>query len=122
MEQNLKLYDAEYRMVNIVWNNEPLPSRTLAELCEKELGWKRSTTYTVLKKLCGRGILKNDATTVTSLVSQSQVQRYEAGAVMEKSFGGSLPRFLTAFLDGKTLSDGEAQEIKRLIDKYKELS
>lgn len=120
MEKNLKLYDAEYRMVNIIWENEPLHSRLLTELCEKELGWKRSTTYTVLKKLCDRGILQNDAATVTSLVSQSEVQRYEAGAVMEKSFGGSLPQFIAAFLNDKKLSDEEAQKIKRLIDTYRE--
>lgn len=120
MGKNLKLYDAEYRMVSIVWKNEPLHSRILTELCEKELGWKRSTTYTVLKKLCVRGILRNDAAIVTSLVSQSRVQRYEAEAVMEKSFGGSLPQFITAFLDDKKLSVQEAQEIKQLIDRYRE--
>ncbi len=120
MEQNLKLYDAEYRMVNIVWNNEPIHSRKLAELCADTLGWKRSTTYTVLKKLCDRGILENNSAIVTSLVSQSEVQRYEADAIMEKSFGGSLPRFITAFLDNKKLSDEDAQQIRRLIDRYKE--
>ncbi|OQB24467.1 MAG: Penicillinase repressor [Firmicutes bacterium ADurb.Bin182] len=120
MERNLKLYDAEYRMVNIVWKNEPLHSRELTELCAKQLGWKRSTTYTVLKKLCDRGILKNDSAIVTSLVSQGEVQRYEAEAVMGKSFGGSLPKFITAFLDDKKLSAEQVSEIKRLIDRYKE--
>lgn len=120
MEQNMKLYDAEYRMVKIVWDNEPLHSRELAEHCFSEMGWKRSTSYTVLKKLCNRGILRNYAAIVTSLVSQSEVQRYEADAVMEKSFDGSLPQFITAFLNGKKLSEEEAQEIKRLIDSHKE--
>lgn len=120
MEKNLKLYDAEYRMMSIIWNNEPLHSRKLTELCENELGWKRSTTYTVLKKLCDRGMLENNAAIVTSLVSQSDVQRYEAYSVMEKSFNGSLPQFITAFLDDKKLSDEEVQQIKHLIDRHKE--
>ena len=120
MERNLKLYDAEYRMVIIVWNNEPLHSRKLTELCAAELGWKRSTTYTVLKKLCDRGILKNDGAIVSSLVTQSEVQRYEADAVMKKSFSGSLPQFITAFLGDKKLSEEEVQEIKRLIERHRE--
>lgn len=119
MESKWKLYDAEYRMADIVWRNEPLHSRTLAELCQSELGWKRSTTYTVLKKLCNRGILQNQNATVTALVSRAEAQRYEAYALMEKSFAGSLPQFIAAFLGDKKLSGEEAAELKRLIDAHR---
>jgi predicted transcriptional regulator len=117
---DLKLYDAEFKFADIVWKNEPVQSGELARLCEKELGWKRTTTYTVLKKLCDRGILKNDSSTVTSLVPRDAVLRYESRTVMDKTFGGSLPAFITAFLSGGNLSDREAEELKSIIDRYRE--
>ena len=119
MEQ-LKLGESEYRFASIVWENEPLGSGELVRLCEQELGWKKSTTYTVLKKLCDRGIFQNENAVVTSLVKQEQVQKFESEQLMYKTFGGSLPRFITAFLNDKTLSKKEADELKRLIDSYKE--
>lgn len=120
MDKNLKLHDAEFRFVCIVWENEPIQSRRLAELCNQRLGWKRPTTYTVLRKLCERGILKNDNAIVTALAKKEEVRQYESNAVVERTFGGSLPSFITAFLTDKRLSDKEAQKIKNLIDSYKE--
>lgn len=115
----LKLYDAEFKFAQIVWDNEPVQSGELARLTEKALGWKRTTTYTVLKKLCDRGVLKNDSSIVTSLVSRDEVLRYESRAVTDKTFGGSLPAFIAAFLSGGKLSEREADEIKTLIDRYR---
>jgi BlaI family penicillinase repressor len=119
MEQ-LKLSESEYRFATIVWENEPLGSGELVKLCAQELGWKKSTTYTVLKKLCNRGVLQNIDATVTSLVKQEQVQKYQSEQFIKRTFGGSLPRFITAFMDDKTLSRQEADELKKLIDSYKE--
>ena len=118
--QELKLFDAEMKFMDIVWENEPLRSRELVKLCAERLGWKQSTTFTVLKKLSNRGIVKNEATVVTSLVGRDQVQRYESEAIVKKNFGGSLPSFIAAFMRGKRLSDEEADELKKLIDSYRE--
>jgi predicted transcriptional regulator len=114
--EKYKLFDAEYKFVSIIWDNEPINSTELVKLCADKLGWKKSTTYTVLKKLCGRGILQNRDATVTSLVKREDVQRYESRAVLERTFDGSLPKFLTAFLSGRKLSEQEAEELKRIIE------
>lgn len=114
--EKYKLFDAEYKFVSIIWDNEPINSTELVKLCADKLGWKKSTTYTVLKKLCERGILQNSDATVTSLVKREDVQRYESRAVLEKTFDGSLPKFLTAFLSGRKLSEQEAEELKRIIE------
>ncbi len=119
MEQ-YKLFDAEFKFICIVWDAEPLTTRRLTELCREKLGWKRTTTYTVLRKLSDRGMLKYDNAAVSSIVKREQVQKYESEAVVAKAFGGSLPKFIAAFLDDKTLSDEEAEEMKRLIDRHKE--
>ena len=115
-----KLAEGEYRFACIVWDNEPLPSGRLAELCREELGWKKSTTYTVLKKLVDRGILRNDNAVVTAAVPKEDVLREESRAVVERTFAGSLPSFLAHFMGGRTLSDAEADELKSLIDQYRE--
>jgi BlaI family penicillinase repressor len=114
--EKYKLFDAEYKFVSIIWDNEPINSTELVKLCADKLGWKKSTTYTVLKKLCERGILQNLDATVTALVKREDVQRYESRAVLEKTFDGSLPKFLTAFLSGRKLSEQEAEELKRIIE------
>jgi BlaI family penicillinase repressor len=114
--EKYKLFDAEYKFVSIIWDNEPINSTELVKLCADKLGWKKSTTYTVLKKLCERGILQNVDATVTALVKREDVQRYESRAVLEKTFDGSLPKFLTAFLSGRKLSEQEAEELKRIIE------
>ena len=116
------LAEAEYRFACLVWEHEPLSSGQLVKLAAAELGWKKSTTYTVLKKLCERCILQNEGGTVTSLVKKEEVQCAESAAVVDKTFDGSLPRFVAAFLNSKPISDAEAAEIRALLDaaQYKE--
>ena len=118
--EDLKLYDAEYRLLEIVWEKEPLISTELYKECLPRLGWKKSTTYTVLRKLVERKILKNENGAVTALVKKETVQRYESQAVVEKWFDHSLPGFVAAFLGEKKLSRKEAEELKQLIDTYQE--
>lgn len=111
-----KLYNAEYRFASLIWDNEPINSTKLVRLCADKLGWKKSTTYTVLKKLCERGILQNSDAMVTALVKREDVQKYESNAVVEKTFGGSLPKFLTAFLGEREITEQEAKELKQIIE------
>ena len=117
---NLRLAEGEYRCACIVWENEPLPSGKLVELCQKQLGWKKSTTYTVLKKLVDRGVLRNENAVVTAAVPKDAVLREESRAVVERTFEGSLPSFLAHFMGGRTISDAEADELKAIIDRYRE--
>jgi len=112
----LKLFDAEYKFMSIVWENEPVNSTLLTKICEKELGWKKPTTYTMIRKLCERGVLQNEKATVTSLIAREDVQKYEADVLIDRVFDGSVPSFITTFLQNKTLSVNEAQEIKSMID------
>ncbi|MBI6874571.1 BlaI/MecI/CopY family transcriptional regulator [Clostridium aciditolerans] len=114
------LCESECRFANIVWENEPLGSGELVKLCNEELGWKKSTTYTVLKKLCQREILRNQDSIVTAIVKREQVQKFESEQFLEKNFGGSLPQFIASFMSGKKLSKTDAEELKKLIDSYKE--
>lgn len=116
MEQPRRLAEGEYRFAALVWANEPLSSGQLVRLAADALGWKKSTTYTVLKKLCSRGILRNEGGTVTALVKQDAVQRQESAAVVDRTFGGSLPRFVAAFLNEKPISAEEAAQIRVLLD------
>ena len=111
MEQDYRLAEGEYRFACLVWANEPLGSGQLVALANEALGWKKSTTYTVLKKLCERGILHNANGTVTA-----QVQQEESAAVVQKSFGGSLPRFVAAFLNTSSISEEEAAAIRAMLD------
>ncbi len=115
MEQ-YKLFDAEYKFASIIWENEPINSTELVKLSFEKLGWKKSTTYTVLRKLCERGILKNENAIVSALIKKEAAQKYESQTVIEKSFDGSLPRFLTAFLGEKKITKKEAEELKRIIE------
>ena len=117
---NLRLAEGEYRFACIVWDNEPLPSGKLVELCQKQLGWKKSTTYTVLKKLVDRGVLRNENAVVTATVPKDAVLREESRAVVERTFEGSLPSFLAHFMGGRTISNAEADELKAIIDRYRE--
>lgn len=111
-----KLFDAEYKFTCLIWDNEPINSTELVKLSQAVLGWKKSTTYTVLRKLCNRGILKNEDAMVTSIIKKEDAQKYESQMVVDKSFNGSLPQFLTAFLGGKGISNEEAEELKRIIE------
>jgi len=112
----IKIFDAEYRFMCIVWEKEPIASPELVKLCFEEFGWKKSTTYSVIKRLLQRGALKNENTVVTSLVSQLQIQKYESEQILEKTFENSLPGFITAFLQDKKLTQDEALQIKQMIE------
>ncbi len=115
-----KVYESEYRFCLILWENEPIGSSGLAKLCAEKLGWKKSTVYTVLRRLAERGVLKNEDSVVTSLVSKDEVQVSESREFVEKNFDGSLPAFVAAFTKQKALSPEEAEEIKKMIDAYGE--
>lgn len=116
MAETKRLAEGEYRFACLVWANEPLPSGRLVTLAAETLGWKKSTTYTVLKKLCERGILQNSGGLVTAPVKKEEVQRAESAAVVDKTFGGSLPRFVAAFLNAQPISPEEAAEIRAMLD------
>ena len=118
--EELRLCESDYRFMNVIWDNEPLSSRALVDLCAGKLGWKKSTTYTVLKKMCEKGIAQNDESVVRALVPRERVQAFASEHFVEHTFGGSLPGFLASFLGGKTISEQEAQQLKRLIDEHKE--
>lgn len=115
---NLKLCDSDYRFMTIVWENAPVGSGELAKLCNEFLGWKKSTTYTIIKKLSEKGYIKNENAVVSVLIGQEEVQRDESNYFVERTFGGSLPGFLSAFLGGKSISKEEAEKIKQIIDSY----
>ena len=110
-----KIFESEYRFCLILWENEPISSRALSELCNERLGWSKTTTYTVIKRLSERGVLKNEKTIVTSLVSKEEAQISEIDELIEMKFEGSLPAFIAAFTKGKKLSDKEIEEIRKLI-------
>ena len=114
--EDLRLFDDEYRLMDIVWEQEPVNSTELCHLCAQRLGWKKSTTYTMLRKLAGRGLLRNEEATVSALVGRAQVRQRESQAVLERTFDGSLPAFVAAFLQDKTLTADEARALKHMIE------
>ena len=114
-----KLAEVESRVADLIWANEPMTSRRLAELAEEALSWKRTTTYTILKRLCDRGLFQNQSGQVTSLVSREEFYARQSEQFVEDNFQGSLPAFLAAFGSRKRLSDGEIQELQALIDKMR---
>lgn len=114
-----KIYESEYRFCLILWEHEPVKSKELVKLCEAQLGWKSTTTYTVIKRLSDRGILKNDHTVVTSLVSKDDVQAAELEEFVEKTFEGSLPAFIAAFTRHQKISDDEIDAVQAMIDRYR---
>lgn len=116
--ESKRLHEGEARFMDIVWSSEPVPSGELVALCQKALGWKKSTTYTTIKRLCDKGLLRSEDSVVTALVSREEVQAAESSFVVEQTFAGSLPGFLVAFLGGKTMSKEEAEELKRMIDAH----
>lgn len=111
-----KIFESEYRFCLILWEHEPIKSKELVRLCEEQLGWKSTTTYTVIKRLSERGILKNEHTIVTSLISKDQIQQAEMEELIEKKFEGSLPAFIAAFGRHKNLSEDKLEELKKLIE------
>lgn len=114
-----KVFESEYRFCLILWENEPVKSSKLVHLCKEQLGWKPTTTYTVIKRLSKRGVLKNENTVVTSLVSKDQVQAAELNEMVEKTFEGSLPAFIAAFTKHQKISDAEIDAVQQMIDRYR---
>ena len=115
----VKLFNAEYRVMEIIWENEPLTSRALAEICLKELDWQRTTTYTMLKKLSQKGYAQNENKIVSSLISKEEVQKRESKDFVEKNFAGSLYSFIAAFTSDNVLDEEEIKKIQKLIRDYK---
>ena len=115
-----KVFESEYRFCLILWENEPINSTKLAKLCNEKLGWSRTTTDTVIRRLSDRGVVKNENAVVTSLVSKDQVQAAEIDELVEKTFQGSIPAFIAAFTKRKKLSGEEVEEIRRMLDRYED--
>lgn len=111
-----KIFESEYRFCLILWENEPIKSKDLSDICKEKLGWSKTTTYTVIKRLSDRGVVKNENTVVTSLISKDEAQISEIDELMEKKFEGSLPAFLAAFAKHQKLSEKDIAEIKKIIN------
>ena len=114
-----KVFESEYRFCLILWEHEPVKSSELVALCKEQLGCKPTTTYTVIKRLSERGVLKNENTVVTSLVTKDQVQAAQINEMVEKTFEGSLPAFVAAFTKHQQLSDAEIDVVQQMIDRYR---
>lgn len=114
-----KIPESEYRFCLILWEHEPVTAVELVKLCRERLAWKKSTTYTVIKRLAEKGILQNINGTVTSLVSKDEAQAYEIDELVEKKFEGSLPAFIAAFTKHRKLSEDEIDEVQRMIDSFR---
>ena len=110
----------ESRFADIIWQNEPVSTTELVKLSEKELNWKKTTTYTVLKRLCDKGIFRNDKGTVTSLVSKNEFYSVQSEKFVDETFGGSLPAFLAAFTSRKSLTREEVDELRRMVADFEE--
>ena len=115
-----KVFESEYRFCLILWEHEPVKSSELVNLCKEQLGWKPTTTYTVINRLSGRGVLKNENTIVTSLISKDEVQAAELNEMVEKTFEGSLPAFIAAFTKHQKLSEKEIDAVQQMIDRYRQ--
>ncbi|MCH5279005.1 MAG: BlaI/MecI/CopY family transcriptional regulator [Christensenellaceae bacterium] len=114
-----KVYESEYRFCLILWENEPIKSKELVKLCQEQLGWKSTTTYTVIKRLSERGVVKNENTIVTSLISKDEIQAAEINELVEKTFEGSLPAFVAAFTKHQRLTNAEIDAVQAMIDSYR---
>lgn len=115
-----KIHEGEYRFCLIMWEHEPLPAAELVKLCQEQLGWKRTTTYTVIKRLGEKGVLLNNNGTITSLISKDAVQASEINELVEKKFERSLPAFIAAFTKHQELSEDELDEVQRMINRIRE--
>ena len=114
-----KVFESEYRFCLILWENEPIKSGELVNLCREKLGWKPTTTYTVIKRLSERGILKNENSVVSALVTKDEVQAAEINEMVEKTFEGSLPAFIAAFTKHQKISEKELDAVQAMIDRYR---
>ena len=110
-----KIFESEYRFCLIMWEHEPVTASELVKLCQEQLDWKRTTTYTVIKRLSERGVLKNENGTVTALVSKEEAQAREINELVEEKFQGSLPAFVAAFTKRQDISNEELDEVQRMI-------
>ncbi len=119
MKETPKVFESEYRFCLILWEHEPIKSNELVKLCREQLDWKPTTTYTVIKRLSERGVLKNDNTVVSSLVSKDEVQAAEIDEMVEKTFEGLLPAFIAAFTKHRQLSEAEIDSVQQMIDRYR---
>lgn len=118
MKTEIKLAELEAKFADIIWDNEPIKSMALVKIAEKELNWKQPTTYSVLRKLCARGIFKNENTIVTSILKKDEFYAKHSQKYVDEKFDGSLPKFLAAFVSGRKLTAKQAREAKRLIDAH----
>ncbi len=116
MDKSPKIFESEYRFCLILWENEPIKSGDLAKLAAERLGWSKTTTYTVIKRLCERGVIENKDTVVRSLITKDEAQLSELEALLESRFEGSIPAFVAAFAKKQNMSDEEYEELKKLID------
>lgn len=114
-----KVFESEYRFCQILWDHEPIRSKELVALCQEQLGWKPTTTYTVIKRLSERGVVKNEGSIVSSLVSREEVQAAQVDEMMEKTFGGSLPAFVAAFTRNRRVSREEIDQVQAMIDRFR---
>ena len=115
-----KIFESEYRFCLILWEHEPINSTRLVELCKENLGWSKATTYTVIRRLSERGVVKNENAVVTSLVSKEQAQASRLDEMVEETFQGSMPAFIAAFSRSRKLTRDEVEQLKALIDNYEE--
>ena len=114
-----KVFESEYRFCLILWEQGPVKSKELVRLCQERLGWKATTTYTVIKRLSERGVLKNENTIVTPLVTKEEVQAAEVEELVEKTFQGSLPAFIAAFARNRKVTEKELDEVQAMIDSFR---
>jgi len=117
---NPKIFESEYRFCLILWENEPINSTRLVELCKEALGWSKATTYTVIRRLAERGVLKNENTIVSSLISKEEAQKSRLEEMVEETFEGSMPAFIAAFSKSRKLTRQEVDQLKVLIDSFEE--
>ena len=115
-----KIFESEYRFCLILWDNEPVNSTKLVELCKAQLGWSKATTYTVIRRLSERGVVKNENATVTALISKEEAQKARLEEMVEETFEGSMPAFIAAFSRSKKLTKSEVDQLRDLIENYQE--
>ena len=121
MQELQQMTEAESRLAELIWTNEPMASSALVQLAAQHFGWKKSTTYTILKHLTEKALFQNQGGTVTSLISREGYDTARSRSFVRQAFGGSLPRFLAAFTGGRALTAQEAEELKQMIDTYREV-
>ena len=119
MKSNINLTAAEEKLAALIWREAPLTSVKLTQIADREMDWKRTTTYTVLKKLCDKGVFKNENANVSVVLTRDELIAHQSRRYVEDTFGGSLPKFITSFFGGREISEEQAAELKRLIDEHK---